>query len=150
MHGFLADWADEQQFELEKKGVSFDSDIRLEQEVEVLIDRDKFKRVLTNVIENSVKYMDKENKRIGLLAFAEGEAIRIEIVDNGQGIESAALPHIFERFYRAEESRNVRTGGSGLGLAIARQIMEGHSGEIVAESSKGEGTTIKLAFPILR
>jgi signal transduction histidine kinase len=64
--------------------------------------------------------------------------------DNGKGIPEEALPYIFERFYRAEQSRNSSTGGSGLGLAIARQIIDGHGGFIWADSMAGEGTTIYI------
>lgn len=59
-------------------------------------------------------------------------------MDNGSGIESDTLPYIFERFYRAEQSRNSSTGGSGLGLAIAKQIIEEHGGNIWAESELGK------------
>jgi signal transduction histidine kinase len=149
MYGFLTDWAEELQFELEKKQIRLEADIRLAPVLEVSMDRDKFKRVLGNIIENSVKYMDKANKHIRLRAFDARNTIYLEISDNGRGIDSEALPHIFERFYRAEQSRNAATGGSGLGLAIASQIMEGHGGGIHAESTHGEGTTISVTFPIL-
>lgn len=66
----------------------------------------------------------------------------MKVKDNGSGIESDTLPYIFERFYRAEQSRNSSTGGSGLGLAIAKQIVEEHGGEIWAESKLGESTSI--------
>ena len=80
----------------------------------------------------------------------EQRSIRIEISDNGQGIDSESLSHIFERFYRAEESRSSLTGGTGLGLAIAKQIMDGHGGEIAAASELEIGTTIKLTLPGLK
>ncbi|MNI87487.1 Sensor histidine kinase YycG [compost metagenome] len=57
------------------------------------------------------------------------------------------MEHVFERFYRAEESRNTNTGGSGLGLAIAKQIIAGHGGIICAESTEGEGTAIRIILP---
>jgi signal transduction histidine kinase len=70
----------------------------------------------------------------------------VKIEDNGSGIESAALPHIFDRFYREDPSRNTTTGGSGLGLAIVKQIIEGHGGKVWAESSIGVGTSIYFAL----
>ena len=72
----------------------------------------------------------------------------IQIKDNGQGISEEALPHIFDRFYRADPSRNTATGGSGLGLAIAKQIIEEHGGRIGATSMVGRGTTVYMALPL--
>jgi histidine kinase len=68
--------------------------------------------------------------------------------DNGPGISDEALPYIFETFYRAEGSRNIKTGGTGLGLTIARQIVEGHQGSICTESILGKGTTIYVILPL--
>lgn len=148
LHPFLEDWSDELQFELGKRSIAFQADIRLSPATVVSLDRDHFKRVLNNIIENSVRYMDKNDPAIRLTAYGENDAAVLELADNGAGIEPDALRHIFERFYRADESRNADTGGSGLGLAIAKQIMEGHGGTIQATSEPGNGTTIALAIPI--
>ena len=67
--------------------------------------------------------------------------------DDGSGIPSAALPHIFERFYRADQARHQETGESGLGLAIARSVIEAHGGTLTAESDKAKGTTFTLTLP---
>lgn len=144
----LEDWSEELQFELEKRGIAFDSDIRLDADAVVLLDMDHFKRVLNNIIQNSVRYMDKPTPQIRFLAYSRAGKALLEITDNGIGIEPRALEHIFERFYRADESRNAHTGGSGLGLAIAKQIMEGHGGTIAATSRLTEGTVITLSLPI--
>jgi len=69
------------------------------------------------------------------------------VADTGPGIEPEHLPHIFERFYRAEQSRSRDRGGSGLGLAIACAVVEAHGGRIWAESVLGEGTTISFDLP---
>lgn len=144
---FLRDWSDELQFELEKKSILFEMDIQVKPTTQASIDRDKLKRVISNIMDNCVKYMDKTEKKIGLRAFQTTSSIVIEISDNGRGIDAEALPHIFDRFYRAEPSRNQLTGGSGLGLAIAKQIIEGHGGHIQAHSVKGEGTRISIILP---
>ena len=102
----------------------------------IIADRDKLKRVLINMIENAVKYMDKEDGRIWMELRDEGDVYRIVIKDNGQGISADALPFIFDRFYRADPSRNVDTGGSGLGLAIAQHIVEEHGGTITQPVSR--------------
>jgi signal transduction histidine kinase len=145
---FMEDWADEMKFDLEKAGIAWSSVNELRASDTVLMDRDKFKRVLGNVIQNSRKYMDKPERRIGLRTFAANRAAVLEIEDNGQGIEAEALAHIFERFYRAEQSRNSGSGGSGLGLAIAKQIALGHGGTIEARSEAGLGTTIRIILPL--
>ncbi|SFJ35527.1 Signal transduction histidine kinase [Paenibacillus sp. UNC496MF] len=145
---YLRDWSDELQFELEKRRIGYTAAIALDPETVVSLDWDHFKRVLNNIIQNSVRYSDKAEPAIALSAARDGQEVVIRIADNGIGIEPEALTHIFERFYRAEESRNADTGGSGLGLAIAKQIMEGHGGTISAVSRPNEGTTVTLRIPV--
>ncbi|MFB9328712.1 sensor histidine kinase [Paenibacillus aurantiacus] len=145
---FILDWSEDLKFELEKVGISFHSNVQIDSHVQVSMDRDHFNRVLNNIIQNSMKYMDKTAKKIELTAYCANESAVLEITDNGQGIEKSELSSIFERFYRTDESRNSKTGGSGLGLAIAKQIMEGHEGSIEALSDLSIGTTIKLTIPI--
>ncbi|MBE1442146.1 ATP-binding protein [Paenibacillus sp. OAS669] len=144
---FLQDWAEELQFELDKKGILFETDLQVSPITQASIDRDKLKRVISNIMDNCVKYMDKPEKRIGLRAYEADASIVIEISDNGAGVAPEALPHIFDRFYRAEQSRNQLTGGSGLGLAIAKQIIDGHGGHIEAQSVLGQGTRITMTLP---
>ncbi|TXK76332.1 HAMP domain-containing sensor histidine kinase [Paenibacillus sp. N3.4] len=145
---YVQDCAQELQFDMEKKGVKFVLDELPKSPLLVTADREKLKRVLLNIIENAVKYSDEDNCRITLnVKEYDGYAI-VEIKDSGQGISEEALPHIFDRFYRADPSRNTMTGGSGLGLAIAKQIMEEHGGRIGATSLLGRGTTIYMALPV--
>jgi signal transduction histidine kinase len=113
----------------------------------VMADRDQLHRVLTNIVDNSLKYMNKEPKRIRMELQAGDAEATVCVRDNGPGIDSAALPHIFDRFYRAEPSRNTATGGSGLGLAIVHQLVAGQGGRVWAESRLGEGTNIYFALP---
>ncbi|WP_176585401.1 sensor histidine kinase [Priestia megaterium] len=105
-------------------------------------DAEQLRRVLINLTTNSIKFMDKERRRIDIVLSATESELIIEVKDNGAGISPEALAHIFDRFYRAEQSRNSNTGGSGLGLAIAKQIVERHGGDIWALSKLGEGTSI--------
>ncbi|GIP23806.1 HAMP domain-containing sensor histidine kinase [Paenibacillus sp. J22TS3] len=146
---FLTDWSEELEFELNKNGVNYDAYIRIDPGTEISIDRDKLRRVFSNIISNSLKYMTKDEKRITLNANVAGGEFVMKLHDNGQGIDAEALPFIFERFYRADPSRNSHTGGSGLGLAISKQIIEGHGGSIKAESIKGEGTGITITLPLI-
>ncbi|MNS04703.1 Sensor histidine kinase YycG [compost metagenome] len=149
LKSFLLDWSEELLFELNKQGVEFDSDIQVAEETKISIDRDKIRRVFSNIISNSLKYMNKAEKEIELKAYEAGGHLILFIADNGQGIDAEALPYVFERFYREDPSRNSVTGGSGLGLAIARQMIEGHKGSIQAESVKGAGTSIKITLPLI-
>ncbi|TXK76967.1 HAMP domain-containing sensor histidine kinase [Paenibacillus sp. N3.4] len=148
LFAFMQDWSDELDFELGKQGVHFSTQLSIEPRMKISIDRDKMRRVFTNIMDNCLKYMNKSDKRIELEAHTSENNLVIEIKDNGQGIAAEALPHIFERFYRADPSRNSLTGGSGLGLAISKQIIEGHEGTIQATSVKGEWTVIRIVLPL--
>jgi len=114
--------------------------------VYVVADREKLHRVIMNIVNNSLKYMNKTRKEIRIELLDGQDEATVSIQDNGSGIDSAALPHIFDRFYRAEPSRNTATGGSGLGLAIVKQIVEGLGGNVRAESRLGEGTSISFTL----
>ncbi|SFT27300.1 cell wall metabolism sensor histidine kinase WalK [Paenibacillus sp. BC26] len=139
---FMEDSIEELRYDLEDKGVTLAWHNGAVSPVMVEADLEKLKRTVMNIMDNALKYMNKEHKYMSISLQADPEWATVSFEDNGQGIAEEALPHIFERFYRAELSRNSMTGGSGLGLAIARQIVEGHGGEIRAESKPGEGTTI--------
>jgi len=108
----------------------------------VKADVEKLKRVIANIFENSIKYMNKAEGHIKIDVEDKGSKVLIGIHDNGEGIKAEYLPYIFNRFYRADPSRNATKGGSGLGLAIARQIIEEHGGRIWAESEFGKGASI--------
>jgi signal transduction histidine kinase len=112
------------------------------------VDRDSFKRVLSNIIQNSLKYMDKPERRVTIRTSVDSNSFTLSIGDNGPGIPADAVAHIFERFYRAEQSRNTSTGGSGLGLAIAKQIIVEHGGAIYADCIEGSGTVIRIVLPV--
>ena len=76
-----------------------------------------------------------------------GQGVEVSVRDSGEGIRAEDLPHIFERFYRGEKSRNRGTGGAGLGLAIARGIVRAHGGDIRVESDIGKGTVFTFTIP---
>jgi len=146
---FVQDCVDEQLMDVEKQGMALEWSVELGPEslpAHVTADRDKLKRVFTNIIENAVKYMDKENGWIRLRVREASDAYAVDIEDNGQGISAEALPYIFDRFYRADPARNPNTGGSGLGLAIAQHIIEEHHGTITAASELGAGTRITVTL----
>jgi two-component system sensor histidine kinase BaeS len=109
-------------------------------------DPGRLTQVLRNLERNAVAHTGPLD-RIDVVARAHADRLAIAVADRGPGIAPEHLEHVFERFYRAEESRSRDTGGSGLGLAIARAIVEAHGGRIAAESEIGRGTTITLELP---
>lgn len=141
---FVSDYIEELHFDLGEKGIRLEFDHEFDDPVFVRADREKLKRVFSNIIENSMKYMDKEHKslRLRLSQAPSPNQIMIQIEDNGSGISEDAIHYIFDRFFREELSRSSITGGSGLGLAIAKHIIEQHGGKIWAASQRGRGTAI--------
>ncbi|MGB8212344.1 MAG: ATP-binding protein [Anaerolineales bacterium] len=113
---------------------------------EVRLDPDRMAQVFGNLISNSLRYTSAGGK-ILLTAGQAGDKLVFSVQDNGQGIPAEALPHIFDRFYRADPAR-AQGNESGLGLAIARSIVEAHGGSISAKSKIGTGTQIRIELPI--
>ncbi|MCR8643099.1 HAMP domain-containing histidine kinase [Paenibacillus sp. N1-5-1-14] len=139
---YLTDCMDEIRFDLDQKGIQMELNVHLAKPTFVTADREQLKRTIMNIVDNSVKYMDKLDKSIKMDVTEELEQVTIVIEDNGAGIEEADLPYIFDRFYRADPSRNMDKRGSGLGLAIAKQIIREHGGDIRVTSQLHAGTRI--------
>ncbi|MFI1223392.1 MULTISPECIES: sensor histidine kinase [unclassified Streptomyces] len=109
----------------------------------------RLRQAVGNLVSNAVRHTP-EGGRVTLRASAceQGEgSVVIEVTDTGSGIPAEDLPHVFDRFWRAEKSRSRRTGGSGLGLAIVRKLVEAHGGTVDATSTEGEGSTFVLRLP---
>lgn len=98
------------------------------------------------LLENAIKYTPKE-KKIAVKVYIKNKKICIDVKDEGVGIKEKDLPHIFERFYRADASHNRKVSGYGLGLSIAFKIVEKYHGQIRVESQVGKGSTFKIEFP---
>jgi Signal transduction histidine kinase len=110
-------------------------------------DRDKVSQVLINILSNAVKYTPLGGS-VSVLTYTDKNFIKISIEDTGFGIPKEDLPYIFERFYRADKSRNRMTGGSGIGLAIACAIIDAHKGNIRVTSEIDKGTQFTISLPI--
>ncbi len=143
---YFDDCVDEIGIDLESHNIAVGYTNDLDRETKIIADPEQLKKVINNIIGNSVKYMDKEEGRIYIRLKDEEGAILIEIEDNGRGIDNKDVPYIFDRFYRTDTSRNSSKGGSGIGLSIVKKIMEDHGGRVWAQSRPGEGTTIFLEF----
>lgn len=106
-------------------------------------------QVLANLLDNALRYTPSGGQlKLSAQPVLEGMMFRVQ--DSGPGISQVDLPHIFDRFYRGDKSRNRQDGGSGLGLAISKSIIEAHGGQIWAESATGEGTTIVFVLPTFK
>lgn len=142
---YFDDCCDEIGTELDAAGIELNYRNHIKEPVIIAADPEQLKRVINNIISNSVKYMAEGRKgKIDIDLYDESDYVHIIIADNGKGIAGKDVSHIFERFYRTDESRNSKQGGSGIGLAIVKKIVEDHKGKIWAESVEGEGTTMHL------
>ena len=110
-------------------------------------DRLKLQRVLTNLIDNALRYTAKGG-HVDVSIRSKGTEILIDVRDTGRGIRSEHLPRLFQRFYRADSDRGRDSGGSGLGLAIAQSIVQAHRGHIDVESQPGEGSCFSICLPL--
>ncbi|MBV1758555.1 MAG: HAMP domain-containing protein [Dethiosulfatibacter sp.] len=108
--------------------------------------QDKINQVFLNLVSNSIKYSNIGGN-INIKFEENDEIVSFKIQDDGIGIPESELPYIFERFYRADKSRNRMTGGSGLGLAIVKSIVEAHGGKVMVESKLNQGSIFEVILP---
>ncbi len=113
---------------------------------QVRADKNQLKQVLTNLLDNAIKYTAEQGV-IRVMASAQNGQITISVQDNGPGIPSGDLPRIFERFYRVDKARSRELGGTGLGLAIVKHIVEIHGGSVDVQSTPSAGSTFSFTLP---
>ena len=140
--GFSSFETEELNLELDAQHVDLTYFNYLEDDPIVIADAEQIKRVINNIVSNSIKYMDKSHKVINIRLRDVGDFVQVEIEDNGKGIATKDLTKIFDRFYRTDASRNSTRGGSGIGLSIVKKILEDHGGKVWATSKEGVGTTM--------
>ena len=143
---YFRDCIEEVGMDLENKNFKLDYVNLVSLDTMIIADPEQLRRVVNNIISNSVKYMDKPNGEINIRILDEVDSIRVEIEDNGKGIAQKDLQNIFDRFYRTDASRNSGTGGSGIGLSIVKKIIQDHGGYIWATSKEGEGTCMHFVI----
>lgn len=110
-------------------------------------DEARLAQVITNLIENGIKYTDSGGRVVVEVLEHQAE-VTLRVTDTGPGIPREVLPRIFDRFFRADTSRSRAQGGSGLGLAIAQAIVQAHGGSLTAESNPGRGSSFSIALPL--
>ncbi|MCX7745861.1 MAG: ATP-binding protein [Clostridia bacterium] len=135
IHNFERDYID--------KGVKLDF---YGEEEMLYADRDKISQVIVNLLSNALKFTPAEES-VELEVKSSGEWVEIGVKDSGAGISDEDLPHIFERFYRADKSRNRLTGGAGIGLTITKSIVDAHEGKIEVKSKLNEGSEFRVFIP---
>ena len=107
-------------------------------------DKDRIHQTIINLVHNAIKF-NKPNGKVTISTGYDDKSVTFSVVDTGVGISKDDLPHVFERFYKADKSRT--SGGSGLGLAIAKHTIQAHGGEIRAESEQGKGSNFTFSLP---
>ena len=143
---YFGDCIEEVGLDLEQRNIELNYSNLARPDTMVIADPEQMKKVINNIISNSIKYMDKPRGVIDIRILDEMDSIRVEIEDNGKGIAQKNVPRIFERFYRTDAARNSAQGGSGIGLSIVKKIIEDHGGYIWATSREGEGTCMHFVL----
>jgi two-component system sensor histidine kinase BaeS len=125
-------------------GVSLTADVPRKAQAEV--DSARIRQALGNLVSNAIRFTPADGHVVvGVRRVADG--YNLTVTDDGTGIADEHLPHLFDRFYRAEQSRSRTTGGSGLGLAITKHLAEAHGGRITVTSRLGAGSTFTIWIP---
>ncbi len=132
-----------------EKGVALRAECAAEAPI-VRVDSDRILQVLTNLLGNALRHTPRGGEVV-VRAKCSKDRVAISVVDTGEGIAAEHLPHIFERFYRADPSRSRAYGGSGIGLTIARWLIEAHGGEVWVESEGlGKGSVFTFTLPVAK
>lgn len=130
----------------DRKGIMLMFDMKYLKPIMVFADREKVQQVLTNLIDNSIKYGREDGTTEVSIEDLVNNKVIVRVKDNGEGIDQKHISRLFERFYRVDKSGARSEGGSGLGLAIVKHIIEGHDEKIYVESKFGEGSEFSFTL----
>ena len=144
---YFRDCADELRMDLESKNIDLTYYNYLDEDAVIIGDAEQLKRVVNNIVSNSVKYLDKKKGIINIRIRDAGDFVQIELEDNGSGIAKKDLPYIFERFYKSDKSRSLDKTGVGLGMYIAKTIIEAHGETISVRSEYGKDCEFTFTMP---
>ncbi len=147
---FLESLTSNMKFMAEKKGLNFEFLINASKDTTkehylVNVDKDRLGEIINNLYENAVKYTESGQITIGLTG--NPKVVQLRVQDTGDGIPAEAIPHLFEKFYRADNSSTREIGGTGLGLYLAKEIVKLYDGRIWVESEVGKGSTFYINLP---
>lgn len=145
LRGLVSDVATTLQPAAQAKGLTLELDLDSERDALVRGEPGLLRQLVTNLTENAIKFT--ETGAVRLAVRRRDAEIEFTVADNGSGIPTDALPHIFERFYRADPARSRKVEGTGLGLAVANNIVRVHGGRISVDSTAGNGTTFTVVLP---
>jgi len=145
LHDLVEDVGKQVRVLADRKGLQLD--VRVDGPVRVRGDEVRLRELLLILLDNAIKFTDAAGT-VALMLEADGGKAVLRVTDSGSGIPPEALPHVFDRFYRADKARSRAEGGAGLGLAIAKWIVESHRGSIRVDSYPGSGTTFTVELPI--
>src|SRR5438034_3457246 len=137
--------ADQMKLLAEEKRISLTSDGT--DPVEVEADPSRLKQVVVNLLDNAIKYTP-EGGNVSISVTRRDHRAILEVADTGLGISANDLPHIFDRFYRADKARSRQMGGTGLGLSIVRSICQAHGGQVTVNSAEGRGSRFRVELPL--
>ncbi|MEO1449089.1 MAG: HAMP domain-containing sensor histidine kinase [Bacteroidota bacterium] len=149
VYEMASDVMDTLEYKFTKKGRNISARIEANglENAMVLADRERIQQVLTNLVDNAVKYGDSQGL-VQIKLQAEANKLLVSVQDNGPGIEEEHLDKIFRRFYRVDKSRSRDRGGTGLGLAICKHLIKMHGEQLYVESTLGEGTTFTFSLKL--
>ena len=137
--------ADQMRLLAEEKNIHLDCNGA--EHVEVDADPARLKQVVVNLLDNAIKYTPERGK-VSISVVKQDSRAVLEVEDNGIGISADDLPHVFERFYRADKARSRQMGGTGLGLSIVRSICLAHGGRVTVNSTEGRGSLFRVELPL--
>ena len=137
--------ADQMRLLADEKHIHLDCDGS--ERVEVEADPARLKQVVVNLLDNAIKYTPEKGKVSVSVTRQDSRAV-LEVADSGIGISTNDLPHIFDRFYRADKARSRQMGGTGLGLSIVRSICLAHNGQVRVASTEGQGSVFRVELPL--
>jgi len=133
---------------IRQKNILLQWDYQLPQQAAVLIDRNKFQKILHNLLSNAFKYTPENGEVFVLVEQVDDQYFSVEVSDNGRGIHPNDLPHIFDRFYQSEQADTPKEGGTGIGLAFVKELTHLMEGKIEVKSELGKGSSFKFMLPL--